>query len=142
VYSWNVEQARGKAGHNLITTLMNTRSMGVQDAMNYASKLHQGVVDDFLEVRNNIDILTVNQDGAKGPVWDKSVKEQTRRYIDALAQCARGCDAWSAESARYGLSEEFHLTRMVPVLESKTAGQVSKDLVRRGAKASRAPSYT
>ncbi|KAH6913337.1 isoprenoid synthase domain-containing protein, partial [Coprinopsis sp. MPI-PUGE-AT-0042] len=119
VYSWNAEQARGEAGHNLITTLMNIHSMSVQDTMNYADKLHQRVVDDFLQVRDNLDTLTISQEGGRGPLWDELVKKQTRRYIDSLAQCARGCDAWSSESARYALSEEFHCTRTVRILHPK-----------------------
>ena len=90
--------------------------MSVQDAMNYADKLHQRVVDDFLEISKSFDAGTIAEED---PRWDGETREQTRRYLDALAKCARGCDAWSSESARYGLSEAFHETRIVKVLPPK-----------------------
>ncbi|KAH6912097.1 isoprenoid synthase domain-containing protein [Coprinopsis sp. MPI-PUGE-AT-0042] len=115
VYSWNVEQARGLADHNLVTILMSKYSLKVQEAMNHCAVLHQDVVDRFLAIRDSILPLTCDE-----TMWDELTRQKVAHYIDGLAETVRGCDMWSAESVRYGLSEEFTKTRMVKIRPSKS----------------------
>ncbi|KAJ7798178.1 terpenoid synthase [Mycena leptocephala] len=87
--SYNVEQAKGDDLHNLVTVVMNQYQMGVQEAMNWISDLHDKLANDFLETWNDV------------PTFGGPVDREVRIYLDGLGNWVRANDTWSFESERY-----------------------------------------
>ncbi|KAJ7831641.1 terpenoid synthase [Mycena leptocephala] len=87
--SWNVEQARGDDGHNLVTIVMHQYNLDAQGAMNWISDLHDGIVDEFLQVWKAL------------PTFGGPVDREIRTYADGLGNWVRANDQWSFESERY-----------------------------------------
>jgi len=87
--SYNIEQARGDDGHNLVTIVMHQYNLDTQGAMNWISDLHDDIVDEFLEVWKTV------------PTFGGPVDREIRTYLDGLGNWVRGNDSWSFESERY-----------------------------------------
>lgn len=105
--SWNVEQARGDDGHNLVTVVMRQFHMDAQEAMDYIGALHDELVDEFLQTWHAI------------PTFGGPLDREVRIYCDGLGNWVRGNDAWSFESQRYfGLQgPEIERTRKFRLLD-------------------------
>ncbi|KAJ6555571.1 terpenoid synthase [Mycena vulgaris] len=87
--SYNVEQARGDDGHNLVTIVMHQYHMNAQQAMNWISDLHDDIVKEFLDAWDSL------------PTFGGPVDREIRTYVDGLGNWVRANDAWSFESERY-----------------------------------------
>ncbi|KAJ7650918.1 terpenoid synthase [Roridomyces roridus] len=87
--SYNVEQAKGDDGHNLVTIVMNQYRMDVQDAMNWIGDLHDKIVDEFMVTWRSF------------PTFGGPVDREIRTYLDCLGNWVRANDSWSFESERY-----------------------------------------
>ncbi|KAJ7454224.1 terpenoid synthase [Mycena latifolia] len=109
--SWNVEQARGDDGHNLVTIVMHQYNMNPQQAMNWISDLHDEIVEEFLSSWENI------------PTFGGPIDREIRTYADGLGNWVRANDAWSFESERYFGKKgvEIQNTRTVVQLAKETA---------------------
>ncbi|KAF8987968.1 terpenoid synthase [Cyathus striatus] len=77
--SYNVEQARGDDLHNLVTIVMHQLQLDVQGAFDWIGKLHDQLVDKFLD----------------------DYRKVVARYVDDLGNWVRANDQWSFESQRY-----------------------------------------
>ncbi|KAF8511105.1 terpenoid synthase [Gautieria morchelliformis] len=106
VISYNVEQARGEEGHNLVTVLMDQYNVDRQTAMDCIGELHDDFVEQFLATWKKI------------PTFGGPVDEDIRTYTDGLANWIRGCDCWSFECARYFPKQgsQIRLTRQDTLL--------------------------
>ncbi|KAJ7049042.1 terpenoid synthase [Mycena amicta] len=89
--SYNVEQARGDDGHNLVTIVMHQYDLDVQQAMDWIGHLHDQIVDDFLQAFQELPTFG-------GP---RALDRELRTYVDGLGNWVRANDAWSFESERY-----------------------------------------
>ncbi|KAF7349057.1 Terpene cyclase [Mycena venus] len=87
--SYNVEQARGDDGHNLVTIVMHQCNLDTQGAINWISDLHDDLVDEFLLVWKAL------------PTFGGPVDREVRTFADGLGNWVRANDAWSFESKRY-----------------------------------------
>lgn len=87
--SYNVEQARGDDGHNLVTIVMNQLGLDVQGALDWIGILHDQLAGRFLSDYRRIPSF--------GPRLDLDVMV----YCDGLGNWVRGNDQWSFESERY-----------------------------------------
>ncbi|KAK7688467.1 Delta(6)-protoilludene synthase [Cerrena zonata] len=105
--SYNVEQARGDDGHNLVTIVMHERNCNLNTALEWISGLHDRLVEIFLST-----FKTVPSFG------NHDLDKQVSTYIDGLGNWVRANDTWSFESERYfgkkGL--EIQESRLVEVL--------------------------
>ncbi|KAJ7121824.1 terpenoid synthase [Mycena crocata] len=105
--SYNVEQARGDDGHNLVTIVMHALGLDLNAALLWISDLHDKLVDRFLHAYQQIPHFS-----------DPELDAQVSEYVDGLGNWVRGNDVWSFESERYfgtkGL--EIQATRVVKLL--------------------------
>ncbi|KAJ7112783.1 terpenoid synthase [Mycena crocata] len=105
--SYNVEQARGDDGHNLITIVMHALDLNLNAALMWISDLHDKLVDQFLTAYKWVPRFN-------NPDLDAQVLE----YVDGLGNWVRGNDVWSFESERYFGTKgpEIQATRVVTLL--------------------------
>ncbi|KAF8884017.1 terpenoid synthase [Infundibulicybe gibba] len=88
--SYNVEQARGDDGHNLVTIVMHEHKTTLEGALMWISRLHDDLVNVFLGEYENV------------PTWGlPALDAQVAEYIHGLGNWVRANDSWSFESERY-----------------------------------------
>ncbi|KAJ4471607.1 terpenoid synthase [Lentinula aciculospora] len=91
ICSYNVEQARGDSAHNMVTIVMNSMCLNLDEALLWISNLHDILVDLFLETYGVI--------RRELPMFKAS--DAAASYIDGLGNWVRANDCWSFESERY-----------------------------------------
>ena len=89
MHSYALEHARGLDGHNVITAIMHEHSVDLQGAFYWLSGHASKTVSKFLNDRKNL------------PSWGSDIDKAVNEYIDRMARCVRGYDAWSYETNRY-----------------------------------------
>jgi len=109
LFSYNVEQARGDAGHNIITILMQELNLDLDSAVQWISDHFSELVDEFLALRNAL------------PSWSYAIDMQVKQFVDGLGNWVRANDAWSFETGRYflGKGAEVQKCRKVALLPQK-----------------------
>ncbi|KAF7309111.1 Terpene cyclase [Mycena kentingensis (nom. inval.)] len=107
--SYNVEQARGDDGHNLVTIVMHQYHLDVQQAMDWIGDLHDDIAADFLQTWHQI------------PSFGAAVDRDLRTYVHGLGNWVRANDSWSFESERYFGKQgiEVQHTREVQLLPKR-----------------------
>ncbi|KAG1822454.1 terpenoid synthase [Suillus subaureus] len=89
IISYNLEQARGDASHNFITTVMRELDTDVNGAMLWVADLHMKAQKRFLEAMAAI------------PKWGEPIDSQMREYCDGLGNSVRSNYEWNFETERY-----------------------------------------
>ncbi|KAG1778792.1 terpenoid synthase [Suillus placidus] len=89
IASYNVEQARGDEGHNIITIVMHELDTDVNGAMLWVADCHTKLETKFLQAMAAI------------PKWGELVDSQVMQYCDGLGNWVRATCDWSFESERY-----------------------------------------
>ena len=89
MHSYRVERSRGLDRHNVITAIMEEYHLDLQQALYWLAGYASKAIFNFLA---NMRAL---------PSWGEKIDEAVIIYIDRVARCVRGCDAWSYESHRY-----------------------------------------
>ena len=89
MHSYRLERSRGLEGHNIITAIMEEYHLDLQQALYWLSGYASKTIFNFL---TNIRAL---------PSWGEKIDRAVMVYIDRVARCVRGCDAWSYETHRY-----------------------------------------
>jgi hypothetical protein len=89
IVSYNLEQARGDEGHNIITIVMHEHDTDVNGAMLWVADYHTKLETMFLEAMAAI------------PKWGELVDSQVMQYCNGLGNWVRANNAWSFESERY-----------------------------------------
>ncbi|KAI0267839.1 terpenoid synthase [Gloeopeniophorella convolvens] len=114
-YSYNIEQASGHDGHNLVTVVMTEKNIGLDDALDWIAEHHAGVLSQF---ESQAHIL---------PSWGSTIDAQVKTFVDRLGYWIRGFDCWSFESERYfGASGlEVQKRRVVTLLPKVKAQDVT-----------------
>ncbi|KAJ7797223.1 terpenoid synthase [Mycena olivaceomarginata] len=97
--SYNVEQARGDDGHNIVTVVMVQFHLDLHDALEWISALHDSLVTRFFLYADQI------------PYWGGLVDHQVSVYIEGLGNWVRANDCWSFESRRYFGKEGLNIKR-------------------------------
>ncbi|KAH9026094.1 terpenoid synthase [Lactarius hengduanensis] len=107
IASYNVEQARGDDGHNIVTVVMHQHKMDIQGAMNWVHDLHKELEAKFMDLYEN-----------KIPKFGEPVDTELARYVDGIGNWVRGNDQWNFETERYFGKEapEVGRTRWVTLL--------------------------
>lgn len=106
LYSYNIEQAAGHGGHNIITVVMNEKKVDLHRALDWVAEYHGQVLSDFQAQRRVLP--------SWGPITDRKVK----KYVERLAQFIRGIDCWAFETERYfgTKGQEVQKQRIVTLL--------------------------
>ncbi|KAG5727558.1 Pentalenene synthase [Termitomyces sp. T112] len=89
IYSYNVEQARGDANHNLVTILMHHKNLSLAETMKWIGDYASKIVSEFLDDLNHV------------PSFGEGVECDLERYLYGIANWVRANDCWSFECRRY-----------------------------------------
>ncbi|KAJ7493620.1 terpenoid synthase [Mycena latifolia] len=87
--SYNVEQARGDDGHNLVTVVMVQFHLDLNGALDWISSLHDSLVARFSLHAKQL------------PSWGRILDPQVSGYVEGLGNWVRANDSWCFESQRY-----------------------------------------
>ncbi|KAJ7123606.1 terpenoid synthase [Mycena epipterygia] len=87
--SYNIEQARGDDGHNIVTVVMVQFHLDLDGALKWISSLHDSLISRFF------------LDAKRIPSWGQMIDRQVSVYIHGLGNWVRANDCWSFESERY-----------------------------------------
>ncbi|KAG6915082.1 hypothetical protein DXG01_013552 [Tephrocybe rancida] len=114
--SYNVEQARGDDGHNIVTIVMHHERIGLNAAMRWIGDYHSSLEQDFLNGMKSV------------PSFGEELNPKVRRYIDGLANWVRANDCWDFESHRYFATTglEIQRTRKVALLPRSVPRHIKK----------------
>jgi len=89
MYSYNIEQASGHGGHNIITVVMNEKGVDLDGALHWLGEYHGQVLSKFQAQSRTL------------PSWGGAVDADVTTYVDRLGYWIRGIDSWSLETERY-----------------------------------------
>ncbi|THH27413.1 hypothetical protein EUX98_g6776 [Antrodiella citrinella] len=89
VYSYNVEQAKGHSGNNIITVLMKDKAVDLQTASNMVGDHFTKLMIRFVHGKSQL------------PSWGAAVDSAVQAYIRAMEHWVIGNLEWSFESQRY-----------------------------------------
>ncbi|KAH9856521.1 terpenoid synthase [Lenzites betulinus] len=103
VYSYNMEQAKGHSGNNIVTVLMREKNIGLQDAADLVGDHFAMLMNRFVETKKQL------------PSFGAELDDAVAQYVDALGHWVIGNLEWSFESQRYFGSEHMRVkdTRVI-----------------------------
>ncbi|KAI0635720.1 terpenoid synthase [Trametes polyzona] len=90
VYSYNMEQAKGHTGNNIVTVLMRAKNIGLQDAADFVGEHFAVLMSRFVAAKKALPSF-----GAPG------LDDAVAKYVAALEHWVVGNLEWSFESQRY-----------------------------------------
>ncbi|KAJ3777410.1 terpenoid synthase [Lentinula raphanica] len=91
ICSYNVEQARGDDGHNMVTIVMNSMCLSLDEALLWISEFHDILAELFHET-----YMVIRRELPALETSDAAVL-----YLEGLGNWVRANDCWSFESERY-----------------------------------------
>ena len=89
MHSYRLERSRGLDGHNIVTAIMEEYHLDLQQALYWLSGYASKTISNFLANSRAL------------PSWGSKIDGAIKKYIDLVARCVRGYDAWSYETNRY-----------------------------------------
>ena len=103
VYSYNMEQAKGHTGNNIVTVLMKAHSCDLQTASDIIGAHYASLTERYLADRERL------------PSFGPEVDADVRLYVRAMENWPIGNLEWSFETNRYfgPLHNEIKRTRLV-----------------------------
>jgi hypothetical protein len=106
LYSYNIEQAAGHGGHNVITVVMNENGVDLNGALRWVSEYHEQILSEFRAQYRTL------------PSWGRTIDLKVKTYVERLAYFIRGIDCWAFETERYFGTEgrEVQSKRVVDLL--------------------------
>ncbi|KAI9442038.1 terpenoid synthase [Lactarius psammicola] len=109
LYSYNIEQAAGHGGHNIITVVMNEKKVNLHRALDWVAEYHGQVLSKFQAQHRVL------------PSWGPNIDRKLKTYVGRLAQFIRGIDCWAFETERYFGTDgqEVQKQRIVTLLPKK-----------------------
>ena len=115
LYSYNMEQARGVAGNNLITVFMETQGLTLQEAADRCGEMFRSVIQKFLEYKKEVIARPFSLRGGYNPDVDRKVMIG----IESMERMVVGYMGYSFDSPRYFGNEgkEILKTRLVKLRE-------------------------
>ncbi|KAI0306220.1 terpenoid synthase [Multifurca ochricompacta] len=89
MYSYNIEQASGHGGHNIVTVVMNEKGVDLDSALKWLGDYHEEVLARFQAQHRML------------PSWGPAVDRDVESFVERLGYWIRGIDSWSLETERY-----------------------------------------
>ena len=89
LYSYNMEQAMGHTGNNILTVLMQEKDIDLQTASDLVGDHFKVLIDRFLSCKAQLP--------SWGPEWDDTVSQ----FVMAMESWIIGNLEWSFETQRY-----------------------------------------
>ena len=114
LYSYNMEQARGVAGNNLITVFMETQGLTLQEAADRCGEMFRSVIQRFLEYKKEVIARPFSSRG-----YSPDVDRKVMVGIESMERMVVGYMGYSFDSPRYFGNEgkEILKTRLVRLRE-------------------------
>ncbi|KAH8976566.1 isoprenoid synthase domain-containing protein [Lactarius hatsudake] len=112
LYSYNIEQAAGHGGHNILTAIMNEKGVDLAEALDWFAEYNGAILSKFQEQYRML------------PSWGPDMDPIVTTYVERLCYWLRGHDCWSFESGRYFGTKgpEIQKHRMVTLLPRSNGG--------------------
>ncbi|KAI0077886.1 terpenoid synthase [Panus rudis PR-1116 ss-1] len=103
VYSYNMEQAKGHSGNNIVTVLMKAKNVDLQTASDLVGIKFNELMQTFISGKQGL------------PSWGPSTDNAVQAYIRAMEHWVVGNLDWSFETQRYfgAVHREVKRTRVV-----------------------------
>ena len=103
VYSYNMEQAKGHTGNNIVTVLMKAQGCDLQTASDLIGAHYAELMEGYLADRERL------------PSFGPQIDDDVRLYLRAMENWPIGNLKWSFETNRYfgPLHDEIRHTRLV-----------------------------
>ncbi|KAF5369039.1 hypothetical protein D9758_003091 [Tetrapyrgos nigripes] len=89
VYSYNMEQAKGHSGNNVVTVLMKAYNFDLQQACDYVGLQFKKLMNQFNSAKSRL------------PSFGPKVDAQVAQYVLSMENWIRGNLDWSFETKRY-----------------------------------------
>jgi len=89
MYSFNIEQASGHGGHNIVTVVMNEKGVDLDGALAWLGEYHGEVLSKFQAQSRTL------------PSWGPAIDTDVETFGERLGYWIRGIDCWSLETERY-----------------------------------------
>ncbi|PCH42336.1 terpenoid synthase [Wolfiporia cocos MD-104 SS10] len=99
VYSYNMEQAMGHTGNNVVTVLMNQNNWDLQTAVDHVGVHFKELMDSFMA------------DKARLPSWGPKLDSAVSQFVMAMENWVVGNCEWSFETQRYFGTERAEIKR-------------------------------
>ncbi|OSD06378.1 terpenoid synthase [Trametes coccinea BRFM310] len=107
VYSYNMEQAKGHNGNNIVTVLMQQKGIDLQAASNLVGDHFAQLMNRFVDTKQRL------------PSFGAALDDPVLKYIEAMEHWVIGNLEWSFESQRYfGAEHDRVKETLVIVLSS------------------------
>jgi len=103
VYSYNMEQAKGHSGNNILTVLCHEKNIDIQAAADEVGVYFGQLMDRFMV------------DKARLPSFGSALDASVARYVDALGDWVVGNLEWSFDTARYFGAEHAEIKKTLVV---------------------------
>ena len=108
IYSYDMEQAKGLAGLNMLTVLMTEMDCTLQDATDHAGRAFKSL------------LVMYERDKKCLRSWGPEIDAQVQDYLKGIEYWVIGNLHWSFESMRYfGLKGAIIKEKRIEVLRSK-----------------------
>ena len=103
VYSYNMEQAKGHTGNNIVTVLMKAQGCDLQTASDLIGAHYAELMERYLAERERL------------PSFGPQIDDDVQLYLRAMENWPIGNLEWSFETNRYfgPLHDEIRHTRLV-----------------------------
>ncbi|KZS97424.1 terpenoid synthase [Sistotremastrum niveocremeum HHB9708] len=115
VWSYNVEQHHGNAGHNLITIIMNELDLSLDDTLLWVENFERETAAGFIKNIENV------------PSWGPEIDAQVARFINGMGTWVAGNESWSFGCSRYfgTRGKEIAKSRVVTLLPKRMETRVA-----------------
>ncbi|KAH9033210.1 isoprenoid synthase domain-containing protein [Lactarius deliciosus] len=112
LYSYNIEQAAGHGGQNILTAVMNEKGVNLAEALDWFAEYNGAILSKFQEQYRML------------PSWGPDMDPIVTAYVERLCYWLRGHDCWSFESERYFGTKgpEIQKHRVVTLLPRSNGG--------------------
>ncbi len=117
VYSYNMEQAKGHTGNNIVTVLMKARGCDLQTASDIIGAHYAELMERYLADRERL------------PSFGAEIDADVRLYVRAMENWPIGNLEWSFETNRYfgPLHDEIRRTRLVVLTPRRDDSDTDSD---------------
>lgn len=106
VYSYNMEQAKGHTGNNIVTVLMRQKKISLQEASDLIGAHFAALMNRFVEVKKQL------------PSFGAALDDAVAKYVVAMEHWVIGNLEWSFESQRYFGAEHTRVKETLVVVLS------------------------
>ncbi|KAK7031135.1 hypothetical protein VNI00_013743 [Paramarasmius palmivorus] len=110
LYSYDMEQAKGHSGANVITVVMKAKKIGLQEASDYIGTLCKDLLSDFQGSQREMEALVCKAKKGEAGIFRDAV-----RVLETYGHLVRGNVEWCFETERYFGKENKNIRKSLLV---------------------------